>query len=176
MEWLSSFLYSIAEFIPRLLHVTEDMVCLKMGWGGHIELYPGYHFYWPLIHEIRSCYSTRQELDLPEQILSSVDGETVLVSVSIVYRVTDVVKALIKTQDYESTVMEVAQRAVQASITTNDINTILSHDSDFDNSLAKVMQKDLCDYGLVVDNAFFTSAAITTPYHISGLYIHIRDK
>lgn len=176
MEWLSTFFYAVAEFVPRLLHITEDMRCIKMSGGTHKRLDPGYHIYWPLIHEIRQCYITRQELDLPEQLLTTADGRTVLVSASIVYRIHGIVKALINTQDYESTTLEVAQHAVQELVTSSLADDVLSHDDRFDHALITTVRKGLVEYGLKVDEAFFTSAAKTKSYHITGIYVNMEHE
>lgn len=169
MEWLTTFFYNISEIFPRLLHVTEDMVGLKMHGPSHTILEPGYHIYWPILHEIRSCYVTRQELDLPEQVLTTEDERIVLISTSIVYRIRNPVLALIETHDYECTVTEVAQRAVKELVTKNVFKESGYHSDEFDSKMMTAIQKDLNEYGLVIDNAFFTSIAKTKPLHISGI-------
>lgn len=143
-----------------------------MSHGGHKKLDPGYHFYWPLMHEMRTCYITRQELDLPEQVLTTKDNKTVLMSASIVYRISSVTKALISTQDYESTTVEVAQRAIKELVTSSDFSDLLIGDHDIENTLISLMQKDLQKYGLKVDNAFFTSLAQSKSYHFTGIYLN----
>ena len=168
MEWLTTFFYNISEFVPRLLHITEDMCALKMKGDRHFLLGPGYHIYWPLIHEIRSCYVTRQELDLPEQILTTSDGQIVLISTSIVYRIIDPVLSLIYTQSYESTVTEVAQRTVKSLVTRQTFDDIGYHSDEFDEKMLELIQQDLSQYGLTVDNAFFTSITKTRSIHMTG--------
>jgi regulator of protease activity HflC (stomatin/prohibitin superfamily) len=172
MEWLSSFFYALSEFIPRLLHVTEDMRCIKLARGSHRKLDPGYHVYWPLIHEIRTCYITRQELDLPDQILTTTDDKTIVVSTSVVYRISGVTKALISTQDYESTTIEVAQRAVKQLVSSSSFEDLLAPDHNIEDTLIALMQKDLHNYGLKVDNAFFTSLSKSKSHHITGVYLN----
>jgi regulator of protease activity HflC (stomatin/prohibitin superfamily) len=168
MEWISSFFYFITDFIPRLLHVTEDMLGVKMHGATHKVLKPGYHIYLPIIHSIRTGYITRQELDLPDQLLQSVDGHAMLVSASIVYRISDIVEALIKTQDYESTVIEATQRAIKSFVSINTLNTVTSdHNGD---KLLELTQKIVNEYGLIVESVFITSAGKTKSYHITGIY------
>jgi len=168
MEWISSLFHFIADFVPRLLHITEDMRGVKMHGATHKVLNSGYYIYLPIIHSIRTGYITRQELDLPEQLLQSVDGHTMLVSASIVYRISDIVEALIKTQDYESTVTEAAQRAIKSFVSTNTLNVVVSdHDCD---QLLKLTQDIVTEYGIIVDSVFITSAGKTNSYHITGIY------
>ena len=172
MDWISSFFHAIGQFIPRLLHITEDMRCLLMSRGGHKKLDPGYHFYWPLIHEIRTCYITRQELDLPEQVLTTRDNKTVLTSASVVYRISSVTKPLISTQEQTSTTVEVAQRAIKELVTSSEFHELLVGDHDIENTLISLMQKELHKYGLKVDNAFFTSLAQSKSFHFTGIYLN----
>lgn len=176
MEWLVSFIQTFTSIFPHMLHVTEDMRAVKLYSSNHKLLLPGYHFYLPCIHEVRVCYITRQELDLPEQILTTSDGITVLVSASIVYRIHGVLKALINTQDYSSTVVEVAQRAVSEMVTSSTSEEVLNHSAGFDHALIMTAQKDLADYGLKIDEAFFTSAAETQSYHLTGVYVSITGE
>lgn len=171
MEWFSSLLYHMANLFPRLIHITEDIRGVKLKRGTHKRLEPGYSIYWPLFTEIRTCCITRQELDLPEQILTTLDGRTVVASVSIVYRIHGVIKALIGTQNYETTVMEVAQRAVKYMVSSNPAEYSINHNEDFDKQLMKKIQKDVLAYGLKIDDAFLTSCAMTTPIHITGIII-----
>lgn len=159
-----------------MIHVTEDMRAVELCADKHILLTPGYHWYLPCISEIRSCYITRQELDLPEQILTTSDGVVVIISASIVYRIFGVVKALINTQDYVSTVVEVAQRAVSEIVTSSTSEEVLHHSLGFDQALITVAQKELADYGLNIDEAFFTSAAETASYHLTGVYLNINHE
>jgi regulator of protease activity HflC (stomatin/prohibitin superfamily) len=172
MDWISSFFQAVGEFIPRMMHIREDVRGIKMFRGRHKRLDPGYHFYWPLIHEIRTCYITRQELDLPEQILTTKDNKTVLMSSSIVYRISSVTKAMIHTQDYASTAIEVAQRAIKELVTSSKFEELLIGDHDIENMLISLMQKDLRKYGLKVDNAFFTSLAQSKSFHFTGIYLN----
>ena len=166
MEWVSYFFYSIAEFIPRVLHITEDMMGVKMHGSSHKILKPGYHIYLPLIHAIRTGYTTRQELDLPEQLLQSSDEHTMLVSASIVYRISDIIEALVKTQDYESTVTEAAQRAIKYFVSQNNLEKIVTYNDG--EELLKLTQKIVNEYGITIDSVFITSAAKTRSYHLTG--------
>jgi regulator of protease activity HflC (stomatin/prohibitin superfamily) len=175
MEWISSLFYSLANFLPRLLNLTEDMVCIRMNGSKHKRLKPGYHIYTPLIHEIRTAYITRQELDLPEQILTTRDQQAVLVSASLVYRVVDPVKALIQTQNYSDTVIEVAQKSVKSMVTHSDLRDVIVENEDFDEELRSRIMSDIEEYGLEIDEAFLTSAVATNPYHVSGLYINMSS-
>jgi regulator of protease activity HflC (stomatin/prohibitin superfamily) len=168
MEWLSSFFYTVSEIIPRLLHITKDMRAVKLSGNNYVKLKPGYHVYWPLIHDVRTCYITRQEIDLPEQILVTSDGQSVMVSTSIVYKVKSVIKALIYTQDYENTAVEVAQRAVKQLVTSHSLLEVVGFDDENEDLLITLMQKNLNKYGLSVENAFFTSATKTRSYHFTG--------
>lgn len=169
MEWFSSLLYHMANLFPRLIHITEDIRGVKLKSGTHKKLEPGYSIYWPLFTELRTCCITRQELDLPEQILTTLDGRTVVASASIVYRIHGVIKALIGTQNYETTVIEVAQRAVKYMVSSHVADYVTTHNEEFDKELIKKIQKDVVHYGLKIDDAFLTSCAITTPFHITGI-------
>jgi len=172
MEWISSLFYSLANFFPRLLNLTEDMVCVRMNGSTHKRLEPGYHIYIPLIHEIRTAYTTRQELDLPEQILTTRDQQAVLVSASLVYRVVDPFKALIQTQDYSDTVIEVAQKSVKSMVTHSNLKDVIVENKEFDEEFRRRIMSDVEVYGLEIDESFLTSAVATDPHHVSGLYIN----
>lgn len=175
MELLVSLFQICTSFIPRLLHITEDMRGIRMMGASHTLLVPGYYYYIPLIHEVRTCFITRQEIDLPEQILTTTNGDTVLASLSIVYRIHGVIKALINTQDYTSTVTEVAQRAVSEIIGTSTTEEALCYNDQFYDLLIETTQKDLLDYGLKIDQAFFTSIALTSSYHLTGVYLSVHN-
>lgn len=69
------------------------------------EIGPGVHFIVPWVDEVETLNVMPQVIDLPDQSLDTQDGTSVIVSGSVEYEITDVQKALLEIQDFESSLV-----------------------------------------------------------------------
>lgn len=167
--WISDFVFWIASLIPRwhFTRATHEGVAYIFGhkvkkWG------PGPHFYWPLVTEIDEIPVVRQTMDLPEQTLTTKDGETVLASAVITYRVADVVVALSQQWDYEDTVMDLSQVALRDYICERDFDEIALKRRQSGKQMGTQANDDLKDWGVEVINMRLQEFAKTKAISLHG--------
>jgi len=157
--WISSIIHNIGLVLPRLLHVQFNLGCVLFKRGGTKVLKPGMHIYWPIWSEPIRYPIKRQTLNLPPQVLTTGDGKTVTVSVTVVYEVSDIEKALVETFDLEETVTDVAQLGVKTVVLSHDYDDLKGNQEEIDKSLKKSIRSALHPHGAKVIEAFMSDFA-----------------
>ena len=80
---------------------------------------PGFHLVWPIVGDIRICSVAERVKDVRSQSLTTKDGKTVAVGISVAYSIIDVYKALYEVQDPEAAILNEALRIVGEYVSTN---------------------------------------------------------
>ena len=149
---------SIAAFL-RALGVT-----VESGWTGLLfrfgraqrELEPGFHFLIPFVQTAKRIPTRSRTMDLPAQRVTTYEGLVYLVDANLVYRVTDVRRALIEVDDYERGMRQVLGLAVQEVIRAAQRDALGARGS-LDEQLAAALAARLERWGVSVESAGFPS-------------------
>jgi regulator of protease activity HflC (stomatin/prohibitin superfamily) len=139
-------------------------VTVETGWTGlrfdfgraKRELNPGFHFLVPFVQTARRIPTRSRTMDLPAQRVTTYDGLVYLVDANVVYRVTDVRKALIQVDDLERGMLQMLGLAVQEVVRAAsgaECNTAGALDARF---VAGVGRR-LLVWGVTVESAGFPS-------------------
>jgi hypothetical protein len=88
--------------------------------GRYKEVGPGFHFKLPWAMEFHDEDVTWRQVQCPEQKVCSSDGTTWLVTLAMELKVADVVRALVKTHDYEESVVTDAQSTIAEWVNATD--------------------------------------------------------
>lgn len=116
--WLGHVVEWFGSWVPRLEICRATHRGVKFVRGKHVRVIkPGMYVYWPITTECDEIPVVRQSVNLPSQVLTTEDEETVMVSAVLVYEISDVEKALARSHDVEDTIIEVAAAAVAESVT-----------------------------------------------------------
>lgn len=165
-EWLSNILTTCAKVLPHLVHVKCTHAGVMFRSSSYKVLRPGLHCYFPFYSEPIVIPVERQAVDLQAQTLTCEDGVTVEVAATVVYRITDVEKALTATWDHDATVAEVAQRSVKNCVTRLSSESVLYGAKGFDSLLRKRLIRELIPYGVDVKQAFLTTAVPVKTFRV----------
>jgi len=157
--WISSIIHNMGLVLPRLLHVQFNLGCVLFKRGKTKVLEPGMHIYWPIWSEPVRYPIKRQTLDLSPQVLTTDDGRTVTVSVTVVYEVSDIEKALVETFDLEETVSDVAQLGVKTVVLSHNYDELKGNQDKIDKLLKSAVRKSLHPHGAKVIEAFMSDFA-----------------
>lgn len=164
-EIISQCLNFLISFLPRytIIKTTHEgvkfvhgndihkLTCQNGIWGS------GIHVYWPLVTEVIQAPIKRQSTRLEKQILTTLDGHTVLVTGILVYEVFDIVSLLTETWDYDDTIKDYATVAIMDAITSNIFEEITSID------LSEELKKNLEPFGINVIRMNFCDCATGRP-------------
>lgn len=149
---------SIAAFL-RAMGVT-----VESGWTGlqftlgraKRELEPGFHFLVPFAQTARRVPTRSRTMDLPAQRVTTRDGLVYLVDANVVYRVTDVRKALIEVDDLERGMLQVLGLAVQSTVRAAS-GAECNAPGALDARFVAAMEERLARWGVSIESAGFPS-------------------
>lgn len=162
----------IERFIPHwaLLDPTEGGV--KFSRKKKITLLePGeIYWWWPIMTNVYTIETKRQTLTITQR-LTTKDEYTVMVTTVIVFIVSDVLKALVETRDFEDTIDEIGEKLIVKPITTREFTEILralSDNNDLNNEVKRIARSQLSDYGVTVLDGYVSNFAITEVFSHDG--------
>jgi regulator of protease activity HflC (stomatin/prohibitin superfamily) len=157
LSWLGDIIEWFGMFIPRIIHVkaTEEGVMYTR--SKYSKIGPGIHIYLPLWSDYYTYPSKRNTLDLPAQILMTIDKKSIYIEVAVVYSISDIVKALVETYDLEDTIRDVAQGCVKKIVTSYSLEEIREDQEGVDELLTEEIRTELSSYGINVMKGFLTN-------------------
>lgn len=150
--WLGDLFLWFSEFVPRweIIRTTERGV--KWVRGKKVKvLKPGIRWWWPVVTDIEIEEVVRQTLYIEPQTLMTDDGEAVIASGVVVFRITDIQKYLVENYDAAEAIIEVAGAAMRKVIIGKTLEAIQKGRADIDNALSKETQKLLQAFGVEVE-------------------------
>lgn len=170
LGWLSDFIRWVSRIFPRGLHVdaTQEGVMLTLSRAKRIR--PGFTLYWPPIQRPMVHPVKRQTLVLEPQTLPHVSDKPhgITIAVTIVYTISDIMKALVDTYDFEETIRDRAQACVVDACVDKTIKELVARRQRINNSLTKRMQGALATFGVTVETAFLREFHLTDMHRVHG--------
>lgn len=163
LGWIGSIVEWFGRWIPHLLIVRTTQGGIKFVRGKNVkEMGPGMHVYWPITTDVEIIHTARDTLNLKSQRLQTRDDKTISVSVAVIYRIDNVIKAVTKTTDYENTISDTAQAAV-VQVLSQMTYKKLTHEvhNKVPKRLAKKIRAYLRPFGVAVEKAYLTDYAQT---------------
>lgn len=166
--WIGQIIEWVGSFIPHYVHVKATHMGIMFYRSNTITLDPGLHWYLPFWSEPLLYPIKRQTLNLPPQVLTTIDNITILVSVVVTYDIYDIHKAMVDTYDFEDTIREVSQVAVKKVITVKTFTNIGESDDEIDRELCRRIRSAIRVYGVRVIEAAITDLGKTRIYRLVG--------
>lgn len=170
-SWLSDIFNAILKFIPRPVIDRATHSGVKWRWGKYVrEMTPGWHWVWPLTTDWEIVVVARQTNNLPNQALVTLDKQQVVAGALIVFRVTDIIRAIgERNWDVGATVNDISQAAIVGVVTKWKLDDLLLHLTDkVEEELTKSCRKQLRQYGISVQRCCFTDFAPCRIYKLMG--------
>jgi regulator of protease activity HflC (stomatin/prohibitin superfamily) len=131
---------------------------------------PGFHLYWPPIQRPVVHPVKRDTIDLDPQTLPY-GGDLPLgitISVTVVYTINDIMKALVETYDFMSTIKDRAQAGVIEACVGKGINDLSMKHQRVNSQLTKKIHKALEPFGVDVEVAFMSDFHLTNMHRVHG--------
>lgn len=120
------------------------------------ELRPGVHFLIPFVWRARKMPTRSRTLDLPFQQVVNQDGLVMFVDANLVYRVTEVRKAMIEIDQLEKGMLQMLGLGVQEVLRSTPREEF-RQSGDLDRRLATNLARRLAPWGVSVEHAGFPS-------------------
>ena len=140
--------------------------------GGKVkELKPGYiYWWWPVTTEVVTISINRQTLTFSQR-LTTKDRCTVQCNTVVVFRIVDVIKAIVDTHDFEDTIGEAAQKLTIKPIMSREFDTIrtdMAESNEMRNEVTRAARSLLSDYGVEVVDAYVADFTETKVFSHEG--------
>ena len=155
MDFLNKIYASIKKLIPTIEMIRPDEAGVRITLGTRVKtLSPGWYFFWRLIQELEYTTVTTQVKDLRPQSIRIKSGRDLTVSGIIKYKITDVCKALLDVQDFDSSLQALALGVLHTIIsTTEDIED--TPDEIADLVLTKI-REEASGWGLKIQKVYIS--------------------
>lgn len=149
LEQLTTFIYRL---FPHIIIVNANEQAVKFKRGRIVcELDPGWHLYWPLLTEKPTRQNvTRDASAYLAQKLTTKDGRRVAISLVLVFKVVDVVAALVDTYDFETTMSDIVRAAATKSVFARDWSELTrdTASGSLQEELFEAVREELVQYGI----------------------------
>ena len=181
--WIGQIFSALLQLFPRIRIIRATHGGIKWVRGKHVyPLGPGLHVWWPLTTDIEVIVTARQTLAIPDQVMVTKDGRRVAVKTLVVYRISDIVRAIGRVNwDVDTTINDLAQSAVARVISTHTHDQILSgiQDDTLTEALTQETRHELRQFGVYITRCKLVDFAeckvfkiITTQADRQGLPTH----
>jgi len=169
-SWLGELFGLLLDFIPRWLIVKQTHGGVAFVRGKNAQLVePGMRFFWPFWTEIILYPVVRQTMNLPQQTLTTLDGESIQINSIVVYKVDDVLKMLTLQFDIEETIRDLSLASIKTEITSRTFDEITNEQNKIDCDLTESLNEELAYYGVDIVKVALTDFAKTRVYTLSGM-------
>lgn len=172
LSWIADFVRWCVLWVPRWAVCPPTHRALKYRGGiwssfrGQqtlevVEVRPGLYWWWPLKTTVQVYPVERQSVNLASQSLETKDGIEMLISLSLVYVVWDLERALTKNFNVDDTVKDVGTVSAVASVTrrTRDELRAAVADGSLNAEICEAARRLLRPYGIRVKQAYLTDCA-----------------
>ncbi|KKN66031.1 hypothetical protein LCGC14_0475090 [marine sediment metagenome] len=120
MNWLRQIFDRLLSIFPRLYMVNPDEGGCRITLGRYTyPLIPGWYIYWPLIQQMAVIAVMPQVKDVRIQSVWSFDQVDLCIGLAIKYRIKNATAAIMKVQDYDQSLQNLALVACVDYITVS---------------------------------------------------------
>ena len=92
----------------------------------------------------------------------------ITISVTVVYTISDIMKALVETYDFVATVRDRAQAGVIQAVIGKDVAELTKKHQKINGAITRKIRKDLREFGVEVEVAFMSDFYLTNMYRVIG--------
>jgi len=165
LGWIGEAIDWLLQFLPRVTWVPPTHGAVTFTRGKKVRSYgPGLAgkwycpCWWPAWTEMHKYPIVRQTHNLPSQTLTTSDDKAITISSVIIYRISDLEKALTAQWDLEETINDISLAAMRTFVCGRSFDTLRGEDG---SELKATIQKPLARYGVGVSEAWITDLAET---------------
>lgn len=171
---------SLGDLIPRIRQVYPFERALRFTRGKHYSiLEPGLYWYWPVIQSIEKLTVVPTAIDIPIQVVSTGDGTSYAVALSVVYTIDDPESFYLSNHDTLDTMSELIQKNT-CEVIAGHMQLPISFQGlkDLSHKILAPANEDLQSYGIVVKSLAINNLARTKVLHVnsSGPLVHIANN
>jgi regulator of protease activity HflC (stomatin/prohibitin superfamily) len=159
----------LGDFFGRLQCFTivdqyEEGVLLRC--GKYVRtVKPGLVWQWPIIDAVLTDNIVPTTTNLDTQILTTCDGNTVLIGAVLRWRIEDVKKVLLELEDPDDVLFDTAYGMIAEAAQSTTYDDLES--DEFRSEVREGIRRRMGKYGIHVEEVFLTDIAKTRSFHLT---------
>lgn len=166
-SWLTEFINWIVAWFPRLLVIHSNQCVVAFVRGKNVKVFsPGLRVYWPLVTNIWFVNKSLQIITTTNQVLDTIDGNTVVCSAQVTFKIADPVKYVVDVYEPEEAVIEAVLATIRELLISWEYKELLLRKSDFNDQLTEAVAEELIGFGVQVEKAAICDLARTRVFCI----------
>jgi regulator of protease activity HflC (stomatin/prohibitin superfamily) len=167
--WLGDLAERILSVWPKFLVVRATDKGVAFVRGKHVKrLDPGFHLYWPFWTEVEIIPCVTQIFSPRMQIVTTADQVSVVVGCKVTYRISSVLKALVRVHDYDKAVEEHTNSIIRDYFSTKSYEELQTSVGQINAGLTSALYRELNPFGLKVHHAGITDYARCKVLYLAG--------
>ena len=155
-ELLNNVLQRFLDLIPQLALILPNeggVRCNMLPWITWVKvLEPGVYIEWPLFQEIIKVEMTPQVVDLRPQSVLTIQGQSMVVSGAVRYRVVDAKKAILDVQDFDESIVALALGTIASIVSGAEKHSL----PDLEKEVRQALAKESSGWGLKIEACYIT--------------------
>lgn len=163
--WLQQLWEFIVSCIPHLDLLRVGYGAVKYKGSKAYEIKPGLYWWMPLLTNVVTIPVNRQTNNLGAVVVPTKDSVEVALSPVVVYRVKDVYKAIVETDDLDEAIGDTAYRTIGEEVAKRTYGELRDQfaDGSLTHELSKRVRSDLRPLGAHVETCFLSE--LTRKFH-----------
>lgn len=185
METFLAFFDRLFVWVPRVELIRSTHGGVK--WRSHIwkigsepdvvELKPGLHWYWPVTTEICFVVTARQPTDITPMSILTFDGQSIVISASVIFRVNDVVKAIgEKNWDVDAVVVDITQGIIFHAVRSKTFEDLCQNSDQLIEELTENAKNELRKFGILVERVLLKDFDRSKTFRMLGETVSFLDQ
>ncbi len=169
--WVSQIMTFFGKWIPRLIIVQANQQGIAFVKGKNIRvLEPGLRIYWPLVTQITVRSVVRQTIHLASQTLTTKDRKAITCGGSIVYRINDIKKYIVNTDDAPEAIAETCMAAIRKVVKSKTYDNIMLNvaSDSLDETLTSEARRMINEFGAEAIYLRLSDFALARVINITG--------
>ena len=163
-EFIEQFVDILTPFI--VIDEYEEGVVLTFGKFRERILEPGFHWKWPLIDKVLFDNVVSSTRNLTNQTLTTKDGKSIVLGAMIRWRIRDIVKATIRTEDVDGVLDDVTYGVLAKAVRCTNWESI--NDGTFVDEVFREARARAFRFGIEIEELQLTDLAITRVFRLVG--------
>jgi regulator of protease activity HflC (stomatin/prohibitin superfamily) len=127
---------------------------------------PGLHWRWWFIDQVVKAWGTIIIIDLPNALVTTIDGRSIIVSANLAYRIADIVKMWGKIVNSNETLKNIAIGFLADECANYSWNDLVHLRTSIQGALRDHLQAAVEPWGIAMEQVHLTDLAVTTPYRL----------
>ena len=155
MQWLERFFEKLLALLPMLVLIEPTEQAARITGRRYKIIGPGLYLLWPLVQKIIRMDVVTQVVDLAAQTIRTVDGQELVVSGSIRYRIVDIEKALFAVQDLDKALSTLALGVILEYVQVKTLIACMDADA-VKKELRRAMAGACSGWGVKIEGVMLT--------------------